>query len=128
MGGEGLARRFVIVGALFAASGVAAGALGAHGLRGRLAPEMLAIFETAVRYQLLHALALLAAAWATTRWSAPALGLAGWLFAVGIVVFSGSLYLLALGAPRALGAITPLGGLALILGWLTLAVGVWRAR
>jgi uncharacterized membrane protein YgdD (TMEM256/DUF423 family) len=115
-------------GALFGAAGVAAGAFGAHALKGRLSPEMLAVFETGVRYQLVHALALLATAWAADRWASPAIRAAGWLFATGIVIFSGSLYVLCLSGVRALGAVTPLGGIALIAGWLLLAWGAWRGR
>ncbi|HVP69643.1 MAG TPA: DUF423 domain-containing protein [Anaeromyxobacteraceae bacterium] len=113
--------------ALGAASGlvaVAAGAFGAHGLRARLAPDLLAIFETAARYQMYHALALLAAAWATTRWPGPAAAWAGWLFVAGTLVFSGSLYALALTGTRWLGAVTPLGGVAFLAGWASLA---WAA-
>jgi uncharacterized membrane protein YgdD (TMEM256/DUF423 family) len=89
---------------------------------------MLAVFETGVRYHLIHALALLAVAWATTRWSSLAVHAAGWLFVVGVLLFSGSLYALSLTGVRGLGAITPLGGVAFILGWLLLAWGVWRGR
>jgi uncharacterized membrane protein YgdD (TMEM256/DUF423 family) len=121
-------RTFLILGALLAAAGVAGGAFAAHALRARLTAEMLATFETAVRYHLVHSLALLAVAWAEARFPSPAVGLAGWLFAAGILLFSGSLYLLALGAPRALGMITPLGGLAFILGWLALAYGGWQGK
>ena len=116
------------VGAVFAALGVAAGAFGAHGLKARVGPEMLAVFETGVRYHLIHALALLAVAWASTRWPSAAIRAAGWLFVAGIVVFSGSLYVLALTGMRALGAITPFGGAAFILGWLLLAWGAWKSR
>ena len=119
-------RRFFALGATFAMLGVAAGAFGAHALRGRLSPEMLAVFETGVRYQLVHALALLAVAWAATRWDSPAIAAAGWLFAVGIVLFSGSLYALCITGARGLGAVTPLGGLAFIAGWLALGHGAWR--
>jgi uncharacterized membrane protein YgdD (TMEM256/DUF423 family) len=121
-------RTFLVLGALLAAAGVAAGAFAAHGLRGRLSGEMLAVFETGVRYHLVHALGLLAVAWAGSRWASGAVRGAGWLLAAGILLFSGSLYLLALGAPRVLGVITPVGGLAFILGWLALAFGAWRGR
>jgi uncharacterized membrane protein YgdD (TMEM256/DUF423 family) len=119
-------RTFFALGAALAGIAVAAGAFGAHGLRGRLEPEMLAVFETAVRYQMYHALALLAVAWATTRWPDGGAGLAGWLFVAGIVVFSGSLYVLALSGLRWLGAVTPLGGLCFLAGWGTLAWTMWR--
>jgi len=129
--GEGNLRHdqhFVILGSFLGALGVAAGAFGAHGLKVRVSPEMLAVFETGVRYHLIHALALLAVAWASTRWASAAIRGAGWLFVVGIVLFSGSLYVLCLTGVRALGAITPFGGAALIAGWLLLAWGAWRGR
>ena len=119
-------RVFGVVGAASAFLAVAAGAFGAHALRTRLAPDLLAAFETAARYQMYHALALLFAAWAATRWPLGPVRAAGWLFVVGTVVFSGSLYLLALTGVRGFGAVTPLGGLALLAGWLALAVGVWK--
>ena len=121
-------QKFFIFGSVLGGLGVAAGAFGAHGLRARLSPEMLAVFETGVRYHLIHALALLAVVWAATRWESRAIVAAGWLFLVGIVLFSGSLYVLTLSGIRGFGAITPLGGVALILGWLFLAWGAWRGR
>jgi uncharacterized membrane protein YgdD (TMEM256/DUF423 family) len=114
-------RLFFSIGALSALIAVAAGAFGAHALRARLSPEYLAVFETAARYQMYHALALLAVAWASTRWPGALSQWAGWLFVVGTVLFSGSLYALALTGARWLGAITPLGGVAFLLGWLCLA-------
>ncbi len=117
-------RVFVALGAISALVAVAAGAFGAHALRDRLAPEMLSVFEVGARYHMYHALALLAAAWAVGRWPGGAAVAAGWLFVAGTVVFSGSLYLLALTGQRWLGAVTPLGGLAFILGWAALA---WAA-
>jgi len=102
---------------------VALGAFAAHGLKSTLTPEMLAVFETGVRYQMYHAFALFAAAWGFARWSARIFALAGGLFVAGIVVFSGSLYLLAFTGTRGFGAITPLGGLAFLAGWLCLAWG-----
>jgi len=119
-------RTFFVVGAVIGALGVAAGAFGAHALKARLAPEMLAVFETGVRYQLVHALGLLAVGWAAGRWTAWAVRVAGWLFVVGVFLFSGSLYAMCLTGVRALGAITPLGGVAFIAGWLLLAWGAWR--
>ena len=103
--------------------GVALGAFAAHGLKATLAPEMLAVFETGVRYQMYHAFALFAAAWGWTRWQTRPFAIAGGLFVAGIVIFSGSLYLLAITETRWLGAITPLGGLAFLAGWLCLASG-----
>ena len=120
-------RVFFALGAVLAGLGVAAGAFGAHGLRARLTPDMLAIFETAVRYQMYHALALLAVGWASARWPESGVALAGWLFVAGIVVFSGSLYVLALTGTRWLGAVTPFGGLAFFVGWATLAWTAWRS-
>ncbi len=121
-------RLFFVIGSTLCALGVTAGAFGAHALKARLSPEMLAVFETGVRYQLIHALALLATAWATTRWRSRAILAAGWLFVVGIVLFSGSLYALCLSGVRAFGAITPVGGLAFITGWLLLAWGAWAGE
>jgi uncharacterized membrane protein YgdD (TMEM256/DUF423 family) len=115
-------RLFFSLGALSAMIAVAAGAFGAHALRERLSPEYLAVFETAARYQMYHALALLAVAWAVNRWPGPLLTWSGWLFMVGMVLFSGSLYALALTGARWLGAVTPLGGLAFLAGWVCLAL------
>jgi uncharacterized membrane protein YgdD (TMEM256/DUF423 family) len=120
-------RLFFGIGCVFALLGVATGAFGAHALQARLSPERLATYEVAVRYQLVHALALLAVAWAAARWPAGAVHLAGWLFVFGIVVFSGTVYALALGGPRWLGAVTPIGGLSFIIGWGLLAWTVLRA-
>ena len=119
-----LQRVFFALGALSALLAVAAGAFGAHALRERLSPDMLAVFETGARYQMYHALALLAVAWAVDRWPGSAAVAAGWLFVAGTLVFCGSLYLLTLTGQRWLGAITPLGGLAFIAGWAALA---WAA-
>lgn len=118
-------RLFFGVGCVSAGVAVALGAFGAHGLRNRLVPDMLSVFEIGVRYQMYHALALLGVALAHARWPTTAITVAGWLFIAGTLVFSGSLYLLALTGQRWLGAITPLGGAALIAGWLALAWGVW---
>lgn len=123
---RGVDRTFFVIGAVFGALGVAAGAFGAHALRARLAPEMLAVFETGVRYQLVHALGLLAVGWAAGRWTSRAVRAAGWLFVVGVFLFSGSLYVLCLTGIRGFGAITPIGGVAFIAGWLLLAWGAWR--
>lgn len=117
-------RLFFGVGALSALISVAAGAFGAHALRARLTPEHLAAFETAARYQMYHALGLLAVAWAVTRWRGASVVRAGWLFVAGTVLFSGSLYILALTGIRWWGTVTPLGGLALLVGWLCLALAM----
>jgi uncharacterized membrane protein YgdD (TMEM256/DUF423 family) len=116
-------RTFALLGALSAFVAVAAGAFGAHGLKSRLTPDLLAVFETGARYEMFHALALLAVAWAQTRWPGGATTASGWFFVAGTLLFSGSLYALALTGARWMGAITPFGGLALLLGWLCLA---WR--
>jgi uncharacterized membrane protein YgdD (TMEM256/DUF423 family) len=113
-------RLFFGLGAVFAFLAVAAGAFGAHSLAARIPADRLATFETAARYQMFHALALLGVAWATARWPASLAPLAGWLFIAGTLVFAGTLYGIALGGPRWLGAVTPFGGLSLLAGWLVL--------
>ncbi len=113
---------FIIAGAVSAFIGVAAGAFGAHALKSRLQPDLLAVFEVGVRYQMYHALALIAAAWIAGRWPGGAATTAGMLFIVGTLLFSGSLYVLSLTGIRWLGAITPLGGLAWLVAWACL---VW---
>jgi uncharacterized membrane protein YgdD (TMEM256/DUF423 family) len=115
------------IGSIAALVGVALGAFAAHGLQARLSPNALSVFETGVRYQMYHALALLAVAYAAQRWGGALPSWAGGLFIVGIVLFSGSLYALAITDVRTLGAITPLGGLAFLAGWACLALGVLRA-
>ena len=120
--------RWFVLGAIFGAAGVALGAFGAHGLKSRVGADMLEIWETAAKYQLVHALALLATAWAADRWPGAWTTAAGWSFATGIVLFSGSLYALVLSGVRGLGAVTPLGGLAFIAGWVCLALGAWTGR
>lgn len=117
-------RLFFGLGALSGLLGVAAGAFGAHALKERLPADMLAVFEVGVRYQMYHALALLGTAWAATRWPGAAVPAAGWLFVAGTVIFSGSLYVLALSGQRWWGAVTPLGGVAFLAGWACLA---WAA-
>jgi len=120
-------RLFFALGALSALVAVAAGAFGAHALRNRLVPDMQGVYEIGARYHMYHALALLAAAWAVGRWPGGPAVAAGWLFVAGTLIFSGSLYLLALTGQRWLGAITPLGGLAFILGWAALAWAALRS-
>jgi uncharacterized membrane protein YgdD (TMEM256/DUF423 family) len=116
-------RIFFVVGSVLAGVAVAAGAFGAHSLKGRIEPQLLDAFATGARYQLSHALALLAVAWGVGRWPQARLELGGWLIAAGTIVFSGSLFLMALTGARRLGAITPVGGVLLIAGWTVLA---WR--
>jgi uncharacterized membrane protein YgdD (TMEM256/DUF423 family) len=119
-----MAQTFVLLGAVFAFLAVAAGAFGAHSLKTILSAEMLAVFDTAVRYQMYHALALFVAGWAVDRYRPGLVRAAGWLFVLGIVLFSGSLYVLSFSGMRWLGAVTPLGGLAFLGGWTLLA---WAA-
>jgi uncharacterized membrane protein YgdD (TMEM256/DUF423 family) len=119
-------RSLIIAGACNMFVAVAAGAFGAHGLKQILSAEMLAIWQTAVTYQIAHALGLLALAALTPRLQA---GLASWTgvaMLTGIVIFSGSLYALALSGVRILGAITPLGGVAFLLAWGMLTLAAWR--
>lgn len=116
-------RVFFSLGSLMAGTAVAAGAFGAHGLRGRVDADLLEVFSTGARYQMFHALALLAVAWAVARWPERRLEPGGWLLAAGTAIFSGSLYLMTVTGARWLGAVTPIGGLLLIGGW---AVLVWR--
>jgi uncharacterized membrane protein YgdD (TMEM256/DUF423 family) len=112
---------FLTIGAAFGFVGVALGAFAAHGLKSRLEPDMLAVFEVGVRYQMYHAFALFAAAWMASKYSGRLPTASGWLFVVGVIVFSGSLYVLSLTGVRWLGAITPIGGVALLAGWALLA-------
>ena len=121
MTGDRMDRTFLLIGALAGFTGVALGAFAAHGLRGRLSPEMLAVFETGVRYHVYHALALIATAAIMERFGGRLVAAAGWLFTAGIVLFSGSLYLLAFTGITIFGAITPIGGVAFLLGWACLA-------
>ena len=120
-------RTFVTLGAVSALLAVAAGAFGAHALKARLTPEMLSVFETGARYEMYHALALLACAWAAARWPGSLALVAGGLFVAGTILFSGSLYILALTGIRWLGAVTPFGGLAFLAGWLCLGAAAWRS-
>ena len=120
-------RTFFGLGALFAFAGVALGAFGAHALRATLSPADLATFETGVRYQMYHAFGLFVVAWAASRWAGTPVNVAGWLFVVGVLVFSGSLYALVLTGHRWLGAVTPLGGLCFLAGWAILAWSAFRS-
>ena len=110
-------RLFFALGSGFALIAVITGAFAAHALKTRLSPDMFQVFEVAVRYQMYHALGLIAVAWAAAQWSNQLITASGWLFVAGIVIFSGSLYILSLTGVRWLGAITPIGGLAFIVGW-----------
>ncbi|MBK6456071.1 MAG: DUF423 domain-containing protein [Gemmatimonadetes bacterium] len=121
-------RLFLIIAALSGAVSVGAGAFGAHALRARLEPRLLEVFQTGAQYQMYHALALVGVAWVASRWPGALSTASGWLFVAGTVLFSGSLYAMALTGVRALGAITPLGGVCFIAGWVTLALAVMRAR
>lgn len=112
-----------ITGAVFGFLSVLLGAFGAHALKTHLTPEMLHIFETGVRYQAYHALALLAASWAVSIFNPVWISRAGTCFTAGIIIFSGSLYILALTGIRGFGAMTPIGGLLLMLGWLFMILG-----
>ena len=114
------------VGAIMAGLAVAAGAFGAHALKPRLSPDLLQVFETGVRYQMYHALGLLAVAVASDRWPEANFNVVGWLLVAGIFLFSGSLYALCLTGIRTLGAITPLGGLCFLAAWAMFAWGIAR--
>ena len=114
-------KTFLLLGAVAAFLAVILGAFGAHALRGRLSPEMLAVFQTGVQYHVYHALALILVSAIMGRMSGWLIQTAGWCFVAGIVLFSGSLYLLATTGVTVLGPITPIGGLAFLIGWACLA-------
>lgn len=123
-----MGRLFLVMAGGAGAAGVVLGAFGAHALRARLTPDLLEVWQTAVQYHLWHALALLGVGilllqQPQSRW----LAAAGWTFLAGLVVFSGSLYVMAVTGWRGLGAVTPIGGLALIAAWIMLSAGAWRA-
>lgn len=130
-------RLWIACGALLAGLSVAAGAFGAHGLKNKLthdaglsngdAARRLEIFDTAARYHMYHALAIIATGMVAMRRSSPCSTLAGVMFVLGIVIFSGCLYAMALGGPRTLGRIVPIGGVAFVVGWLLLALAAFRA-
>ncbi|MFY0728311.1 DUF423 domain-containing protein [Pseudomonas sp. NFX15] len=119
-------RGFLLLAAFFGFTGVGLGAFAAHGLKNRLTPEYLAIFHTGVTYQLVHTLALLGVALLATQIPGRLVTWAGASFAIGILLFSGSLYGLTLTGISKLGIITPFGGLAFLLGWLCLGLAAWR--
>ncbi len=121
-------RLFLVLGAVLGFLGVAAGAFGAHGLRGRVTAELLAAYQTGARYHLIHALALILMGALAPRLSSRATAVSGWAFVIGVVVFSGSLYALALTGTRWLGAVTPFGGVSLLVGWGALVWAGWRSR
>lgn len=118
--------RWLVLGAVNAFLAVAAGAFGAHALKARLAPDLLAIFDTAARYHLSHALALLAVGFLAQHRPGPLVDAAGWSLLAGIALFSGSLYVLALTGTRWLGAVTPLGGVAFLAGWVLFALAAMK--
>lgn len=119
-------RVFLMLAAFFGFTGVALGAFAAHGLKGRLTEQYLAIFHTGVTYQLVHTLALLGVALLATQLQSRLVTWAGFCFALGIVLFSGSLYLLTMSGIAKLGIITPIGGVAFLVGWLCLGLAAWR--
>ncbi len=119
-------RTFFVIGAGLGFLAVALGAFGAHALKGKLDADMLSVFETGVRYQFYHALALLVVGWACAHWSSSLMATAGWLFVAGVVLFSGSLYALALTGIKMLGAVTPVGGLCFLAGWACMAYAAWK--
>jgi len=121
-------RVFYIAAAVAGFIAAAMGAFGVHGVKPRVTPELFGMFETAVRYQMFHALALFAAAWGWTRWRHRAIGAAGVLFIIGMVFFSATIYLRVLAHAQWVSVLAPLGGMAYLTGWLCLAVGAWRRR
>ena len=121
-------RTFIIVGSLVMFVAVALGAFGAHALGDYFGdnPDLKGNYETAVRYQMIHGLAIFVVAWLISRWDGNLLPIAGWSFLAGIIFFSGSLYIMSITDQRWLGAITPIGGLAFLAGWLLIAFVAWR--
>ena len=124
-----MARFFLMIAAISGFFAVVIGAFAAHGLRKILTPEMIEVVKTGVQYQMYHALALLIVGlWLSYKPVAPGLKAGGLAFILGTLLFSGSLYALAMGAPRWLGPITPLGGLCFLIGWILLVVAAWRTK
>ena len=121
-----MARLWLLLSAFAGFTGVALGAFAAHGLKGRLTPEYLAVFQTGTHYQLIHALALFGVGLLALHAPGRLVNLAGGAFAMGILLFSGSLYLLTLSGIGKLGIITPFGGVAFLIGWLCLGLAAWR--
>jgi uncharacterized membrane protein YgdD (TMEM256/DUF423 family) len=126
MSGRSAAQRFLVIGAVLAGCGVAAGAFGAHALKEILDAPMLQVFETATRYVMYHAFGLCIVSWAIDRYPGQGIAKSGWFFLLGILLFSGSLYVVSLAGIRWMGAVTPIGGLAFMVGWILLAWGVAR--
>ena len=123
-----MSRFFFLIGCFSAFLGVALGAFAAHLLKNKLAPDLFAVFEVGVRYQIYHAFALFVVSWALMQWPGGKFGPSGWLFSGGTIFFSGSLYLLSLTGLRWFGAITPVGGLMFLLGWFNLALAMVKLR
>ncbi|ABS64108.1 protein of unknown function DUF423 [Parvibaculum lavamentivorans DS-1] len=125
-------RMWLTIGALSGLISVALGAFAAHGLQNRVGPTELAAFETGARYQMYHALALIAVAWASTQagggFSSLSVSIAGWAFLIGSVLFSGSLYYLGITGSRSLVLVTPVGGVAFLAGWVALALAGWAMK
>jgi len=119
-------RQILALGAVFAGVAVAMGAFGAHMLKPRLSERMMEVFETGVRYHMFHSLALLFSGWALTEFESGIFRKAAWSFCAGIIIFSGSLYVLALSEIQWLGAMTPIGGVLFLTGWACLAIGFLR--
>jgi uncharacterized membrane protein YgdD (TMEM256/DUF423 family) len=122
-----MANKFLIIGAFLAFLAVAIGAFGAHGLKPFLSPQMFTVFETGVRYHMYHSLGVLISGWAWVSWSNPLFRYAALAFMLGILFFSGSLYVLSLTGVRWFGAITPIGGLLFLIGWVLLGIGFWKS-
>lgn len=121
-------RQLVVLASLTLLTGVAAGAFGAHGLKRIITPDLLSVWQTAVLYQLVHGLGMLAIAALGARFGSPLLSLAAAFMFAGVVIFSGSLYILAISGTKWLGAITPIGGAAFILAWAMVALAAYRAN
>jgi len=123
-----MGRTLLMLGGTFGFLGVAIGAFAAHMLKQKLPPDLFDVFEVGVRYHMYHALGILIVGVVTIQWPESGAGLAGWLFAAGILVFSGSLYVLAITGTRWLGAVTPFGGAAFLAGWALLVWKAWKAH
>ena len=121
-------RLFLIFSALYAFIGVAAGAFGAHALKSRISAELLSVFEVGVRYQMYHAFALIMAAYLQAKWPSLLVVLGGWSFIIGTFLFSGSLYVLSISGLRWAGAITPVGGVLFLAGWICMALAAFRIK